>query len=247
MARGIWQFWGKGGVVECALGWEVLGENWEMEHYGEAGWRNWGDGEDIRPVAGDVEIVRGDNQRLEAIVLGVATIVRELDEIEERKMDSIAQSAVAGLIAALAATGILGLAKYFYHRWATQQNVGHIRNILIQGRARVMGAKDTFHQGMNVMMSADVLRAAQYNYMIREVSVALDRWAMNLSHEQRKDLYNALDWYHRDGLYATKRDGKVVFMELPEGRWPTAEMSMQDARRKFDQLRSVKWLKLEAD
>ena len=162
-------------------------------------------------------------------------------------MDSIAQSAVAGLIAALAATAILGLAKYVYHRWANHQDVGHVRNILIQGRARVMRARDTCHKGMGVMMLADVLRAAQYNYMIREVSVALDRWAVNLSHAQRKDLYDALDWYHADGLYATKRDGKVVFMEFPEGQWPTAEMSTQEARRKFDQLRSVKWLKLEAD
>ena len=162
-------------------------------------------------------------------------------------MDSIAQSAVAGLIAALAATAILGLAKYVYHRWANYQDVGHVRNILIQGRARVMGARDTFHKGMSAMMSADVLRAAQYNYMIREVRVALDRWAVNLSHAQRKDLYDALDWYHADGLYATKRDGEVVFMEFPEGKWPTAEMSTQEARRNFDQLRSVKWLKLEAD
>ena len=162
-------------------------------------------------------------------------------------MDSIAQSAVTGLIAALAATAILGLAKYLYHRWANRQDVGHVRNILIQGRTRVMEAKDTFHKDMGTTIPADVLRAAQYNYMIREVSVALDRWAVNLSHEQRKDIYDALGWYHADGLYAIKRDGKVVFMELPEGKWPTAEMSTQDARRKFDQLRSVKWLKLEAD
>ena len=83
--------------------------------------------------------------------------------------------------------------------------------------------------------------------MIREVGVTLDKWAGNLSHAQRKDLYNALDWYHADGLYATKRDGKVEFMELPEGKWPTTEMSLQEASRKFDQLQSIKWLKLEAD
>lgn len=162
-------------------------------------------------------------------------------------MDSIAQSAFAGLSAALAAAAILGIAKYVYHRWANQQDVGHVRDIFTQGRTRVMGAKDTCHKGMGVMMPANVLRAAQYNYMIREVSVALDRWAVNLSHEQRKDIYNALNWYHTDGLYATKRDGKVVFRELPEGRWPTTEMSLQEARSKFDQLRSVNWLKLEAN
>ena len=162
-------------------------------------------------------------------------------------MESIAEGAVAGLIAALAATAILGLAKYIHRWWANHQDVKHIRRVLNQGRNRVMAASDTFQKGLGVTMPADVLRAAQYNNMIREVGVTLDKWAGNLSHAQRKDLYNALDWYHADGLYATKRDGKVEFMELPEGKWPTTEMSLQEASRKFDQLQSIKWLKLEAD
>ena len=70
---------------------------------------------------------------------------------------------------------------------------------------------------------------------------------MSLSHVQRKDLYDAMDWYHTDGLYATKSKGKVVFMDVPEGRWPTAEMSMEAARRKFDRLEAIEWLKLEDD
>ena len=163
------------------------------------------------------------------------------------QMESIAQSAVAGLIAALVATAILGLAKGLRQWLAKRQDVNHLRGLLLQGRERVMKAEDTFHKGMGVLMPSDVLRAAQYNNMIREVGVALDRWVLNLSHTQRKDIYDALEWYHTDGLYATEKDGKVTFMEFPEGRWPTTEMSMEAARRKFEKLQSIKWLKLEDD
>ncbi len=170
-----------------------------------------------------------------------------LNGTTERQMESIAQSAVAGLIAALVATTILGLAKYLRQWLAKRQDVRHLRGLLLQGKERVMKAEDTFHEGMGTLMPSDLLRAAQYNNMIREVGVALDRWVLNLSHAQRKDVYDALDWYHTDELYATKKDGEVVFMELLEGRWPTTEMSMEAARRKFEKLQSIKWLKLEDD
>ena len=162
-------------------------------------------------------------------------------------MESIAQGAVAGLIAALVATAILGLAGHVRQRLAKRRDVRDIRDLLIQGRKRVMEAKDTFHSGMRVMMPADTLRAAQYNNMIREVGVALERWTVNLSHAQRKDVYNALDWYHTDGLHSTKKDEEVVFVELPVGRWPTTTMSKEAAKGKFEKLQSIEWLKLEED
>ena len=162
-------------------------------------------------------------------------------------MDSIAESAIAGLIAALVATTILGLAKYIRQWLAKRQDVHYIRGLLVQGRGRVLTAKDTFHKGMKAVMPADVLRAAQYNNMITEVGVALERWTVNLSHGQRKEVYDALDWYHTDGLYATRRDGAVVFKDIPEGRWPTVEMSMEAAREKFDKLQSIEWLKLNEE
>ena len=162
-------------------------------------------------------------------------------------MESIAQSAIAGLIAALAATTILGVSRYVRQRLAERQDIKYLRGLLIQGKRRVIEAEDTFHEGMGTLMPADVLRAAQYNNMTKEIGVAIQRWALSLSHVQRKDLYDAMDWYHTDGLYATKSKGKVVFMDVPEGRWPTAEMSMEAARRKFDRLEAIEWLKLEDD
>ena len=162
-------------------------------------------------------------------------------------MESIAQSAVAGLIAALVATTILGLAKYVRHWLAKRQDMEYIRGLLIEGRSRVMESKDTFNEGMAAMLPEDTLRAAQYNNMIRNIGVALERWAVNLSHAQRKDVYDALDWYHTGGLNAIKQDGTAVFMELPEGKWPATEMSMEAAVNKFEKLQSIKWLKLETD
>ena len=163
------------------------------------------------------------------------------------QMDSVVQSAVAGLIAALAATTILGLAAYVRQRLAKRRDVNYLRGIFVEGRKRVIDAEDTFHKGMGKVIPEDVLRAAQYNNMMRQVGVALAKWTVNLSHAQRKEIYDALDWYHTDGLYATKKDGAVEFGELPEGRWPTTTMSMEAAREKFEKLQSIKWLKLKAE
>ena len=162
-------------------------------------------------------------------------------------MESIAQSAIAGLIAALAATTILGVSRYVRQRLAERRDIKYLRGLLIQGKRRVIAAEDTLHEGMGTLMPADVLRAAQYNNMTKQVGVAIERWALSLSHAQRKDIYDALDWYHTDGLYAAKKNGEVVFMDLPEGRWPTAEMTMEAARSRFDRLEAIKWLKLQDD
>ena len=162
-------------------------------------------------------------------------------------MESIAPGAVAGLIAALVATAILGFATYVRQWLGERQDVRLIRDIFIQGRMRVMDAEDTFHEGMSVTMSSGVLRAGQYNNMIRQVGVALERRTQHLSHDQKTDVYDALDWYHTDSLNAVRTHGGVEFLEIPEGRWPTTEMSMEAAKSKFEKLRSIEWLKLEAD
>ena len=111
-------------------------------------------------------------------------------------MDAIAQGAVAGLIAALAATAILGVTNIVRQRVAKNRDVKHLRDIVIEGRERVMMAEDTFHKGMDATSSADAIRAAQYNNMIKRLDIALEKWTVNLSHDQRKDILEALDWYH---------------------------------------------------
>ena len=158
-------------------------------------------------------------------------------------MESIALGTVAGLIAALVATAILGFANFVRQWLGRRQDVGLIRDIFIQGRVRVMDAEDTFHEGMGATMSAGALRAGQYNNMIRQVDVALERRTQFLSHDQKTDVYDALDWYHTDSLNAVRTHGGVEFLEIPEGRWPTTEMSMEAAKSKFEKLRSIEWLK----
>ena len=160
-------------------------------------------------------------------------------------MGPVVQGAFAGLIAALVATAILGVAKYVRQWLANGQDMKYIRDILVQAKKPVLEAQDTFHGGMGVTIPADVLRAAQYNYLMRRVSVALEKWALNLSHDQRKDIYDALAWHHEDGLYATNKGGTVQFKELPQGRWPTTEMSKEEAERKFRRLQVIKWLKVD--
>ena len=176
------------------------------------------------------------------------SILRGIDT-EGNHMESIVQGAVAGLIAALAATTILGLARYARQWWANRQDVKYISELLAEGRTHVMEARDMSFDGMGATASADSIRATQYNRMIKELGVALERRTIHLSHRQRKDIYDALDWYHDrpDALFAIKRDGKVVFQEIPDGKWPTVDMSLEAAREKFDTLQSIKWLKLKAD
>ena len=164
-------------------------------------------------------------------------------------METIYQGAVAGLIAALAATTVLGLAKYVLLWWARRQDINYIRKLLIERSRLVMEAKDTFIPPMVATISADGLRATQYNRMVKELGIALERWTVHLSHAQRKDIYDALDWYHYDPdkLFATKKGGVVKFVELPNGIWLPPEMPMEVANRKLKNLQSIRWLKLNED
>ena len=159
------------------------------------------------------------------------------------EMNPIASSAIAGVIAGLTVTTILGIASYVRCCSARRQDIRTIREILLEGRKRVLKAEDTPNANMNTTIPGDVLRAAQYNNMIKQLSVALEKWTVRLTHDQRKEIFEALDWYKTDSLHATKNElGQVTFVELPEGRWPTNEMRSEFAEDKFSRLKSIKWL-----
>ena len=156
----------------------------------------------------------------------------------------IVSSAVAGLIAALTATIILGIAKWVRQWWVRRQDVSYLRDVLSEGRKRVMEAKDTFHEGMNATSSADVLRAAQYNNMIKKIAVGVERWTPNLSHAQRQNLLAALAWHHKHSYMKKNTNYEAVFPELPDGIWPAREMHLERATEIFNELQSIRWLKL---
>lgn len=157
----------------------------------------------------------------------------------------IVNSAVAGVIAALTATLILGIARWIIDNRAKRREISILREILTDGRKRVYDARDTFHQAMGVTSPADYLRVAQYNNMVKRLDVALKNWTPNLSHKRKKAILNALDWYHTDGLMAVKREGKAVWVELVEGKWPTEEMTLEAARKKFGNIEEICWLRMK--
>ena len=158
----------------------------------------------------------------------------------------IGNSAVAGVVAALAATAILGIAKWIRDFCARRRDVAYIREILTDGRKRVYEAKDTFHQGMDTSSEEDYLRAAQYNNMARRLGVALKNWTPNLHNIQRKAILDALNWYHTDKLLAVKGNNEHVWFEPPEeGKWPARTMPLDAAKSKFEKLEAIRWLRMK--
>ena len=155
---------------------------------------------------------------------------------------SFSESTLTGAIGALIATAILFGVGLIRDRLAEQQDVKYIREILIDGRKNIMKAKDTYHHGMKTPLSAGALRAANYNKMLKHLGVALEKWTVNLSHDKRKDIFNAVDWYNTASLQAVERDGKAEFVELPDGKWIADEMPIERAKEKFEKLQSIEWL-----
>ncbi len=157
-------------------------------------------------------------------------------------MDSVIQGAAAGLIAAI----VIGLFKYIQTKLAQFQDVKYIRSLVIEGREQVMGAKDDLDEKEKTKFSADVLRAAFYNNMLKKLNVALEYTVVTLTHDQRKDIYDGLNWYNTDIYrYDIPRIAGDTFHDLPEGKWPSYTMSIKEAKEKFDNLQAIKWLKLE--
>ncbi len=162
-------------------------------------------------------------------------------------MEPIIHGVVAGIIAALAVTLILGVARLVQQWWNKRRDVRYLRRLLTTGMVRVMSAKDTYHHGMEAWMKADALRAAQYTYLLKQVEVALERWTIRLSPDEKKDIYDALDWFNAEGLHAMKHGDEVRFVEVPVGKWPTTTMSQEHAERRLKKLQSISWLKMETE
>ena len=109
-----------------------------------------------------------------------------------------------------------------------------------------MEAKETHYGGPGVTMGADYVRVAQYNLMIRQLSVALKQTTPNLSHRQRNEIYKALDWYRTEALNLRVGKGGAEFVDdLPPGRWPTATMAESAVVTKFERLQDIEWLRLQ--
>ena len=160
------------------------------------------------------------------------------------QMDSLIESITTGTAAALVATAILGLAKWIYRSVERSRDKKYIRSVISEGKARVLDAKDRYHNGMNATIPGDVLRTSQYNNMITKLDVALEKRTPCLNHYQRSDIEAALDWYHTDSLQFNLKDGVPEEAVVSPGKWPVTEMPLDRAKAKFEKLQSIKWLNL---
>ena len=159
-------------------------------------------------------------------------------------MNSIASSALAGVIAALTATAILGVASYI-RRWAARrQAIKHLQHLFTQGREGVLKAEEQQLDSTDRRIPEDTVRAARYNVMLKELEVALDKWSIDLSYDQRQKIIAAFDWYNlRAFLVEEDLPGAFRLEKMPDGVW-IGNLRLETARKKFHNLRSVKWLKL---
>ena len=159
-------------------------------------------------------------------------------------MNSIASSALAGVIAALTATAILGAARYIRRRATRRQAIRHLQHLFTQARERVMQAEEKHLESTNQRIPANALRAARYNVMLKELKVALDKWSTALSYDQREEIIEALDWYNLT-TFSVEEDwpGRVKLKTIPDGVW-IGDLRSETAQEKFQNLKSIKWLKL---
>ena len=159
---------------------------------------------------------------------------------------TIAGNMVQGVIVGLVVAIVLALSHWCYVWYLERVDVRQVREVLSEGRQRVMEARDTLNSVMGVTFAGDVLRAGQYNLLLKQLGVVLDPVGSKLSYRKRKEIFDALDWYNVGALHAIKdKEGNPVFHDPPVGRWIAAEMRHGDASRKFQRLESIRWLKLE--
>lgn len=171
--------------------------------------------------------------------------VQDLGRGQAFSFPDVMESAIAGVSAALVATAILGVARLIRRWWARRRDVNYIRDILIEGQTLISKVEESFSEHANAKSTRDSHRAAEYNRMIEKLRVALEKWTGNLSHAQRRDLFDALDWYHTENLLAIPVGGEMQYVQPPEGRWYGKDMPLEVAEKKFERLQSIKWLKLE--
>lgn len=161
-------------------------------------------------------------------------------------MDGIVEGAIGGAIAGVVAAAILG-ALGWLHRWQLRrQEVAYIRDVVTQGRKRVLEAKEFTVRRTGKKLPADKVRADDFNLMVKELGVALEHTTPNLVATQKKDMYGAVDFFHTKHSYVIDTPfGAEFASDIPPGRWPNTTMEETDAVAIFERLESIKWLKLK--
>ena len=160
-------------------------------------------------------------------------------------LQSLFVSSVGGVVAAVFFAGLVQL----WRIWQACKEAAAIRNIIVEDRDLIFNAKDRPDpQDPSVRFAgADEWRAMLYNEMLGEVGRTLDHWSPHIPLERKQSLLRALDWYHREGVFLAPGPhvaGEKKFLEIEPGTWPSDKMTLDEAKKKFQKLETVKWLKL---
>ncbi len=161
-------------------------------------------------------------------------------------VDTVVQGAVSGLIAGMVVAAVLGIFREFRERVQRRQEEQYLRSLFIEGKM-ILTTEDLQLEGLGITVPADHRRAADYKRLSRQVGVALERWSPHLSPSQRKDIYDALDWFHTDPtrmLFATTAENEGRFVDVPDGAFPAEAMSEEAAAEVYERLQAIGWLKL---
>ena len=158
------------------------------------------------------------------------------------------------IIVALIPTLGLPAVVWLWRWWDGRKQAAAIRDIIHRYRPLVLTAdslviKPEDSPGPASTISADEWRAARYNHMIGELRPIVDNWPATLSPKFRDSLLRALDWFHTDegpSLIRNEKTGAHEFVpayRFVPGSWPTADMSLHAAKKRFRELDRVRWLK----
>ena len=158
-------------------------------------------------------------------------------------METIIQSIWTGASAALVAAFVLEFASYIRRKLNSLRSIKHIREILEEGRDSVLTSKNEKISNPSMFIPKDVVRVGEYNRMIRKLDVALNEWRSELSFRQKKEIIEALNWYHTDTIFASKEGEEIKFKEFPDGKWTHNTMYECEAKYRFEKLKSITWLK----
>lgn len=118
------------------------------------------------------------------------------------------------------ATSILGVARFCRHRYRRRKDVTFMRSLVAQGLPPVLEIEDSGIVG-------HLMRAERFNPMAKKLRYALENWTLYLTHEQREDVLDALDWFQDNALAH----------HLPK------EKAIEHCRK----LESITWLKFRVD
>ena len=116
-------------------------------------------------------------------------------------------------------------------RKAREQQLDYLRNLLTASQRSVFTSRDIAAHELRPELgeqlpngiSADALRVEVFNLMLRELGEALEYQASELTPTERKEIRDALDWFHRPkigNVNAVPVSGRAVFPFVNSHRNP---------------------------